>query len=391
MKKLSVISYKHDKFNKLKSFGYFIKTGKEKKKIELKKFKVLLKNAVLSEKKLQKFDKYVKIKENLDDAINFSFNRFIYISNIRKENKKRYIPFNFFRDYNGLISYKKPNINVEFNYMYLDSYSMYRFKFSSLFDYFFGGNFQFKIKDEFINFVNLKFKQKNLNNFKTQEVFYCDSLVINFQNVLYQDSNLYNFHLSEDNIFKPFFFTNYLNLDLFKLLGSINLVRFQNIFKFKNNTSYFIKFLNLILYNIISQVNLVVIYLKFYILDKFINLQKYKTFVITNLHFNYNSKLLLKNMKKFNKFVLLRNLQKRGRLKDKYLMFFKNKTFFNNQYSSILQRIKYINKVYSNNKYKYEYNVSLKLPLNELNLFEKFKTRNQVIFVASFIAKYNYF
>ena len=85
-------------------------------------------------------------------------------------------------------------------------------------------------------------------------------------------------------------------------------------------------------------------------------------------------------------------MQKRGKLKDKYLMFFKKKkTFLNNKYSKILQRIKYMNKIYNNNKYKYEYNVNSKLQIDELNNFGNFKMTNKVFFIATFIAKYNYF
>ena len=61
----------------------------------------------------------------------------------------------------------------------------------------------------YINFAQYKIYEKNKNNFQTQEVFYCNSLITNFQNLLYQDNNLYNFHSNEEKIFKPFFFTNF--------------------------------------------------------------------------------------------------------------------------------------------------------------------------------------
>src|SRR5579862_8348533 len=115
-------------YNKNKSVIYTInKKGKnydfEK---NFKKFKVNFKI------KNQNFNFLNQKSKILNKDINYKFNRFIFVFNYIKYRKQNYMSFNFFRNYKGLVSYKKINRNenfdIDLNFKFLFLNSLKEFK-----------------------------------------------------------------------------------------------------------------------------------------------------------------------------------------------------------------------------------------------------------------------
>jgi len=114
----------------------------------------------------------------------------------------------------------------------------------------------------------------------------------------------------------------------------------------------------------------------------FLNLKVLKSFIFNIDKVNY--------IKKYHKFLLKRKLYKKRGLKEIFLKSFKIKAFqkYFNMDLYLLQRLKYMDAVYKN--YKYKYNIQMSFVTDKFigdNDFEK----KQGLFIGLYFLKYAYF
>jgi hypothetical protein len=150
-------SFRNKKFNKLKKKGF-------------DSFTFIKKEKYINKRDLKKINSYLGLSlEKKNFFLDFKYNRVILFSELIKKGKKFFIPFYFYKNYNGLIPYifiKNINLN---KFLYPDSYSFYKtYNFIyNLFDYLpFFNKIEKKEKDEFFPF----FSFKSFYNYKSVEL-----------------------------------------------------------------------------------------------------------------------------------------------------------------------------------------------------------------------------